>query len=197
MEKVRPWCGQPSDRRRLKNRTEQSTHTHTHPFNGPLPRTTRVRRYEKGKTNVDFNEARDIEWHWHQLSHMQVCISLQIDNHASAPPLSFFTGRMPFLPPNQQRQSTEGKSTEGKIDSCSSRFQLGSHQLRPSTAKRATWRGSLRVPWTTACNEWEWAWPVEANGGRSEVDHPSTVALYYCKLWFCYWRVATRYKCHF
>ena len=23
-------------------------------------------------------------------------------------PLSFFTGRMPFLPPNQQRQSTEG-----------------------------------------------------------------------------------------
>jgi len=23
MEKVRPWCGQPSDRRRLKNRREQ------------------------------------------------------------------------------------------------------------------------------------------------------------------------------
>jgi len=28
--------------------------------------------------------------------------------HASTPPLSFFTGWMPFLPPNQQRQSTEG-----------------------------------------------------------------------------------------
>ena len=26
------------------------------------------------------------------------------------PPLSFFTGRMPFLPPNQQRQSTEGRA---------------------------------------------------------------------------------------
>jgi len=38
---------------------------------------------------------------------MQVCTSLQSDNHASTPPLSFFTGRMPFLPPNQQRQSTE------------------------------------------------------------------------------------------
>jgi len=25
----------------------------------------------------------------------------------------FFTGRMPFLPPNQQRQSTEGTNTEG------------------------------------------------------------------------------------
>jgi len=33
---------------------------------------------------------------------------LQADNHASTPPLSFFTGRMPFLPPNQQHQSTEG-----------------------------------------------------------------------------------------
>ena len=33
------------------------------------------------------------------------------DNHAKIPPLSFFTGRMPFLPPNQQRQSTEGIST--------------------------------------------------------------------------------------
>jgi len=30
------------------------------------------------------------------------------DNHANIPPLSFFTGRMPFLPPNQQLQSTEG-----------------------------------------------------------------------------------------
>jgi len=39
---------------------------------------------------------------------MQVCTSLQTDNHASTPPLSFFTGRMPFLPPNQQRRSTEG-----------------------------------------------------------------------------------------
>jgi len=42
--------------------------------------------------------------------HMQVCTSLQTDNQASTPPLSFFTGRMPFLPPNQQRQSTEGKA---------------------------------------------------------------------------------------
>ena len=66
-------------------------------------------RYQKGKTNLDFTEARDSEWQWHQLGHMQVCISLQKDNHASTPPLIFFTGRMPFLPPNQQRQSTEGE----------------------------------------------------------------------------------------
>jgi len=66
-----------------------------------------VSRYQKGKTSLDFTEARDSEWQWHQLGHMQVCTSLQTDNYASTPPLSFFTGRMLFLPPNQQRQSTE------------------------------------------------------------------------------------------
>jgi len=81
--------------------------THTHPFNGPFSRTTQVIRYQKGKTNLDFTEARDSEWQWHQLGHMQVCISLQTDIHASTPPLKFFTGRMPFLLPSQHRQSTE------------------------------------------------------------------------------------------
>ena len=63
-------------------------HTHTHPFNGPLSGTTRVSRYQKGKTNLDFTEARDSEWQWHQLGHMQVCTLLQTDNHASTPPLN-------------------------------------------------------------------------------------------------------------
>ena len=53
-------------------------HTHTHPFNGPFSRTTKVSRYQKGKTNLDFSEARDSEWQWHQLGHMQVCTLLQI-----------------------------------------------------------------------------------------------------------------------
>jgi len=48
-----------------------------------------VSRYQKGKTNLDFSEARDIEWQWHQLSHMQVCTWLQTDNHTSTPPLCF------------------------------------------------------------------------------------------------------------
>jgi len=67
-----------------------------------------VSRYQKGKTNLDLTQARDSEWQWHQLGHMQACTSLQTDNHTSTPPFSFFTGRMPFLLPNQQRQSTEG-----------------------------------------------------------------------------------------
>jgi len=51
------------------------THTHTHPFNGPFSQTTQVSRYQKGKTNLDFTEARDSEWQWHQLGHTQVCTS--------------------------------------------------------------------------------------------------------------------------
>jgi len=82
------------------------TPSHTRLFSRPVSGTTRVSRYHKGKTNLDFTEARDCEWQWHQLGHMQVCTSLQTDNHASTPTLSFFTDRMPFLPPNQQRQSS-------------------------------------------------------------------------------------------
>ena len=62
-------------------------------------------QYQKGKTNLDFTGARDSEWQWHQLGRMQVCTSLQTDNHAHH---SVFTGQMPFLPLNLQRQSTEG-----------------------------------------------------------------------------------------
>ena len=51
-------------------------HTHTH---------------QKGKTILDFTEARDSEWQWNLLGHTQVCTSLQTDNHASTPPLSFYS----------------------------------------------------------------------------------------------------------
>jgi len=70
-----------------------------------------VSQYQKGKTNLDFTEARDSEWQWHQLDHMQVCTllqtMLQTDNTPAHHRSVFFTGRIPFLPPNQQRQSTE------------------------------------------------------------------------------------------
>jgi len=36
-------------------------HIYIHPFNGPLSGTTQVSRYQKGKTNLDFTEARDSE----------------------------------------------------------------------------------------------------------------------------------------
>jgi len=52
-----------------------------HTFNGHFSGTTRVSRHQKGKTKLDFTEARDSDWQWHQLGRMQVCTSLQTDNH--------------------------------------------------------------------------------------------------------------------
>jgi len=66
------------------------TPVYTHPFNGPLSGTTQVSRYQRGKTNLDFTEARDSGWQWHQQGYMQVCTSLQTDNHTNTPPLVFY-----------------------------------------------------------------------------------------------------------
>jgi len=73
-----------------------NTHTHT-PVNGPFSRTTQVSQCQKGKTNLDFTEARDSERQWHQLGHMQVCTSLQTD--AAPPPLSFLQAGCPSCHP--------------------------------------------------------------------------------------------------
>ena len=75
------------------------THTHTQPFNGPLSGTTWVSQYQKGQTNLDFTEARDSEWQGHQLGHIQVCMSLQTDNHAGTPPLTFLQAGCPSCHP--------------------------------------------------------------------------------------------------
>jgi len=77
---------------------EFKKHTHIH-LMGPLSGTTRVSRYQKGKTNLDFTEGRDSEWQWHQLDHMQVCTSLQTDNIASILPLSLLQARCPSCRP--------------------------------------------------------------------------------------------------
>ena len=38
--------------------------------------TTWVSHYQKGKASLDFTDARQSQWQWHQLGHMQVCTSL-------------------------------------------------------------------------------------------------------------------------
>ena len=85
------------------------THTHTHPFNGPLSGTTRVSRYQKGKTNLDFTQARASGWQWHQLGHMQVCTSLQTENHGSTPPLRFLQAGCPSCRPTNSVKALKAK----------------------------------------------------------------------------------------
>ena len=43
--------------------------------------------------------VRDSEWQWNLLGHMQICTSLQTDNHASTPPLSFLQAGCPSCRP--------------------------------------------------------------------------------------------------
>jgi len=57
--------------------------------------TVYIRRLNQSR----FTEARDSERQWHQLGHMQVCTSLQTDNHASTPPLSFSQAGCPSYRP--------------------------------------------------------------------------------------------------
>ena len=85
-----------------QSHTHARTHAHTHPFNGPLSGTTRVSRYQKCKTNMNFTDARDSEWQWHQLGHMQVCTSFQTDNHASTPLLSLLQTGCPSCRPTNR-----------------------------------------------------------------------------------------------
>ena len=82
-----------------------------HPFDGIFSRTTGVSRYQKGKTSLDINEARDdgvlgcggISW---TICKQSAPRSRQIIT--PTPHHSIFTGRMLFLTPNQQCQGTEG-----------------------------------------------------------------------------------------
>ena len=80
--------------RRIPYTTHTHTHTHSTALWPGLPGWA-----GKGKTNLDFTEARDSGWQRHQLGHMQVCTSLQTDNHANTTPLSFLQAGCPSCRP--------------------------------------------------------------------------------------------------
>jgi len=74
-----------------------------------------VSRYQKDKTNLDFTEARDSEWQWHQLGRMQVFTSLQTDNHSSTPPLSILQAECPSCrPTNSVKAQHSGRNQLNK-----------------------------------------------------------------------------------
>jgi len=80
-----------------------------HPFHSLFSRTTWVSRHQKGKSfqillEQEMMGGSDISW--------TICKSFAPRSRQITMPVPHhwaFTGRMPFLPPNQQRQSTEGK----------------------------------------------------------------------------------------
>ena len=66
---------------------------------------------QKDKTNLDFIEARDSEWQWHYLGHLQVCTSLQTDDHASTQQLSFLQAVCPSCRPTNGVKALKANAT--------------------------------------------------------------------------------------
>ena len=76
---------------------------------------------------LDFTEARDNEWQWHQLGRMQVCTLLQTDNHASTPPLSFLQAGCPSC-----RSTNSVKALKPNLDHYTLIFKNSYKDLKPS-----------------------------------------------------------------
>ena len=91
-----------------KGNLSTNTHTRSTALFLTLPRWA-------SKTNLDFTEARDSEWQWHQLGHTQVCMSLQTDNHASTPPLSLLQARYSSCRPTNSVRALKEISNWSKI----------------------------------------------------------------------------------
>ena len=101
--------------------THTHTHTHTHPFNGPLSETTRVSRYQKGKTNLDFTGARDSEWQWHQLG---ICKSAPRSRQITTPAPHHSVFYRPDALPAAQPTASKHWSTEFWLFSNIKMFRL-------------------------------------------------------------------------
>ena len=90
-----------------------------HPFNGLFSQTALVSRYQKCKTSLDLNEAR-VLWGFEDGSGIswticKQCAPCSWQITTPAPHHSIFTGRMLFLMPNQQCQSTKDSSLKARV----------------------------------------------------------------------------------
>ena len=134
-----------SDERFIVWPTHTHTHTHTHPFNGPFSGTIQVSRYQKVKTNLDFTEAIDNEWQWHQLGHMQVCTSLQTDNHASIPPLSFLQAGCPSCHPTNSVKALKS-DLKNEYWQCRNWWLSGLSHYHHIAYRHKRWKTAIKKP---------------------------------------------------
>ena len=162
---------------------KERENTHTHPCNSPFSGTTRVSRYQKGKTNLDFAEARDSEWQWHELGHMQVCISLQTDNRASTSPLKVFyrPDALPAAQPTaskhwRQQRKRKNNSKTGQLGGLDNQSVVGqSYSQCNSICTQGSWGDEEQH------GNMLWLWRVLPLPRQVE-HHPSPV-LWSSSLW--------------
>ena len=102
-------------------RTSWIANTHTHPFNGPFSGTTRVSRYQKGKTNLDFTEAR--QWVAVASAGPYASLHLAPDKQAHQHPTTVFyrPDALPAAQPTASkhwRQTLESNASAGCCSAC-------------------------------------------------------------------------------
>ena len=145
----------------LQTDNHTNTHTHTHPFNGPFSGTTRVGRYQKGKTNLDFTEARDSEWQWHQLG---ICKSAprsrQITMPASHHSVFYRPDALPAAQPTVSKHWRQKLITvtnqNKKLHFIWTKYysQLYYFQYLFNQPSTPGWTGPPRNNWTSFFNDW-------------------------------------------
>jgi len=92
--------------------------THTHiPFTALCPGLPSWAGTRKVKPIWIFIEARDSEWQWHQLGHMQVCTSLQPAPHYS---VFYRSDALPAAQPTVSKHWRQSTLQEGDIN----RYQM-------------------------------------------------------------------------
>jgi len=87
---VKVWNSLPLSIVTFSSLAHTHTHIHTHTRLTALFRDYPGEPVPERQNQSGFYYARDSEWQCHPLGHMQVCTSLQTDNHTSTPPLSFY-----------------------------------------------------------------------------------------------------------
>jgi len=189
-------------RRRRRRRRQRLL---LHPFNGLFSRTTWVSQYQKRKTSLDLNEARDgggFGMQWHQLDHMQAnCTSLQRDNHTYTPSLNFY--RLDALPDAQPTMSKHWRQQELKTKPklqqkyCQRKYRVDNvkHITKASDRRRCTylkttsWMSVSTMPtlWRNRRRNCHWSCGLLA---------PSPPAPYSEKL-KCTWVTTETIRCYF
>ena len=123
---------------------------HTHLFNGPLSRTTRVSRCKKGKPIWILLKQETVSGSGIHSRHMQVCTSLQSDNHASTPPLSFLEAGCPSCRPTNSVKALKAM--------CFYRWQQ-INEVRQETVRQ--WAAAVAVRCTRARQHQCWQCEAE------------------------------------
>ena len=133
-------------RRRQLTRTcsnEWNTHTHTHTrLTALCPGLPGWAGSREVKPIWILLKQRDGGWQWHQLGHMQVCTSLQTDNHASTPPLSFFQAGCDSCRPTNSVKAQKAHSNQMNGKAC---------KMSPRKITFVSWYGI--VWWSVAVNQ--------------------------------------------